>query len=292
MTHAIDRNPFSPANLQPLASPFRAGQETFQQISAGSRTAHISLQTAEGDIVTFSGLFENYQAMEARSVFSRGSSLQEATLLQQGRESLAVSVQGDLNEEELADVVRLLNDLTAIASSFFAGDHETAMTAAMNLGEMGSVSRLSATFSQQTSLHSRLVGTHPMPASLEDFGEQLRRQIPLTAENNAGEVQDYGELLRARWQQILTALENAAEESLPAPTPEPSRQKTASQMLQRLEQTMGHHPGLGAFAGPLATKAMTRAAALQPVETHAATAKAFAALQQEFAGQLHRWLTS
>lgn len=292
MASAINKNLLHTAISQQPPLPFRTGQETFQHISASSQTAHLSLRTAEGDIVTFSGLLENYQAMESKSIFSPTSSRQGMTALLQNQESMAVSVQGDLNDEELADILRLVNDLTAIAASFFAGDHETAMTAAMNLGEMGSVSRLSATFTRQVSMETRLTGAHPLPASLEKYSDALRRQLPLVANGEGHGAPNYGEVLRTRWQQILAVLETAANTAPAQQSPAASGQETARKMMERMEQTLGQHPGLSPFAGPLATQSLTRAAsAARPGENHPDMARAFNALQDEFSRQLRQWLT-
>jgi hypothetical protein len=290
VTQSIEKSLFTPATPHISPPPLRTGQETFRQVATAAQAARITLQTAEGDIVTFSGLFENHQAMEARRVSSPLASREQLSSLQVERGSLAVSVQGDLNEEELADIVRLVNDLTAIAASFFAGEHEAAMAAALQLGEMGSVSRLSATFSQQVSLHSRLISSHPMPASLEKFSEELRRQIPLAEENSPQPRPDQGALRKARWQQILEAIDRRAEETAATASARPSREKTALRMMRRLEETLRQHPIFSPFSTSLAAKALSRAAAQQPVEAYPATTAAFAPLQEEFARQFQQWL--
>jgi hypothetical protein len=211
-------------------------------------------------------------------------------------EAMGFSVQGDLNAQELADINRLVGELTSIASTFFSGDYEDAMTKAMDFGDLGlgSVSSLTAAFSSQTVSQTRITSQSSLPAmaDLEDLYRQL--------ETDRTDARDYAALLEARWQQILKALDEKKKEELdglfarrmePLPvvaqdldagavapaSPEeppavprkaeapdlpavPASEEAARQMLARLEQLFADHPKVTPFAKALAATAMEKAA--------------------------------
>jgi hypothetical protein len=211
-------------------------------------------------------------------------------------EAMGFSVQGDLNAQELADINRLVGELTSIASTFFSGDYEDAMTKAMDFGDLGlgSVSSLTAAFSSQTVTETRITSQSSLPAmaDLQDLYRQL--------EADRTDALDYAALLEARWQQILKTLDEKKKEELdglfarrmePVPvaaqgldagavapaSPEeppavprkaeapdlpavPASEEAARQMLARLEELFADHPKVTPFAKTLAAAAMEKAA--------------------------------
>ncbi|MFH1020464.1 MAG: hypothetical protein V1782_07620 [Pseudomonadota bacterium] len=301
-----------------------SAKSTFAQTLAQSQSSWLSLTTAEGDLVTLSDLSLSYQHTEGAGWFSPISSGVNLSSTSTSAEAMGLSVQGDLNAQELADITRLVTELTSVASAFFSGDYEGAMTKAMDFGDlsMGSVSSLSASFSSQTVSQTRITSHSPLPAmaDLKDLNLEDFHQNPGT--DKTGEP-DYATLLEARWQQILKALDEmkaveldglfarrtepqpmAAPQALPAgaeepqplasaPPPvsreaEPAEERAAHQMLARMEQLFSDHPKFTPFAKALATTAMEKAASRND-HAQPDTARAFAVLQNAFRNQLHQW---
>lgn len=273
-----------------------SAKTTFAQTLAETQSSWLSLTTAEGDRVTLSDLSMSYQQTQGVGWVTPASSGMKVSSSAMTAETMGLSVQGDLNAQELADINRLVSELTSIASTFFSGDYEEAMTQAMDFGDLGlgSVSSLAAAFSSQTVTETRITSHSSLPAmaDLEDLYRQL--------ETDRADARDYAALLEARWQQILKTLDEKKKEELdglfarrmePVPvaaqgldagavapaSPEeppavlrkaeatdppavPASEQAARQMLARLEQLFADHPKVTPFAKALAATAMENAA--------------------------------
>ncbi|MHB1185220.1 MAG: hypothetical protein ACYC4A_11040 [Desulfobulbia bacterium] len=297
------QGPAASTDYQSLYSA-RSGKSTFEQTLAQTQSSSFSLTTAEGDQVTLSGLSQNYQYTQAVSWFNPASSGVNYASSSTSAEAMGISVQGDLNAQELADITRLVGELTSIASTFFSGDHEEALTRAMGFGEMsmGSVSSFAASFSRQTVTQTRIASYQPLPATADLSDSNLKELYDTLT--GAGEERDYAKMLEARWQQILKALDEMKATELdglfarrmePTPVPTeavappsgPPAERAAQQMLSRMAQLLTDHPKLTPFAKALATTAMEKAARQteQPVPD---TAKALDELKNGFLNQLHQ----
>ena len=273
-----------------------SAKTTFAQTLAETQSSWLSLTTAEGDRVTLSDLSMSYQQTQGVGWVTPASSGMNVSSSSMTAETMGFSVQGDLNAQELADINRLVGELTSIASTFFSGDYEDAMAKAMDFGDLGlgSVSSLAAAFSSQTVSQTRITSQSSLPAmaDLEDLYRQL--------ETDRTDARDYAALLEARWQQILKALDEKKKEELdglfarrmePVPvvaqdldagavapaSPEeppavprkaeapdlpavPASEEAARQMLAHLEQLFADHPKVTPFAKALAATAMEKAA--------------------------------
>lgn len=255
--------PHQPAPSQQLQS------SSFDQLYRQSKNAEISVITDEGDLVTFS---QNYE-------FSASSALQQwdsplgrgmnftAESLQS--ESISFSVQGDLNEEELADLAALYDDLAAIANDFYAGDMAGAMNGAMTIGDMGSLASLSATFSHSEMSASRLVSNHVIPAEADKLQQGFKDLPPLAAPEQTSKA-SYQEIMQSRWQQLLEHLENRPEPEEKADQLPPDKKgagRADEQMLARLQETATDHPRLSPLSIPLAHRAIDEGGKdLNPIE--------------------------
>lgn len=305
------QGPAASTDYQSLYSA-RSGKSTFEQTLAQTQSSSFSLTTAEGDQVTLSGLSRNYQYTQAVSWFNPASSGVNYASSSTSAEAMGISVQGDLNAQELADITRLVGELTSIASTFFSGDHEEALTRAMGFGEMsmGSVSSFAASFSRQTVTQTRIASYQPLPATADLSDPNLKELYDTLT--GAGEERDYAKMLEARWQQILKALDemkaneldglfarrmeptpvpveelNAEAPEAVAPPSGPPEERAAQQMLSRMEQLLTDHPKLTPFAKALATTAMEKAAR-QTEQPLPDTAKALGELTNGFLNQLHQ----
>ena len=304
------QGPAASTDYQSLYSA-RSGKSTFEQTLAQTQSTSFSLTTAEGDRVTLSDLSQNYQYTQAIGWFSPASSGVNYSSSSTSVKAMGISVQGDLNEQELADITRLVTGLTSIASAFFSGDHETAMTKAMDFGEvsMGSVSSLSASFSRQTVTQTQLTSQQPLPA-MADLNDQQLKDLYDKLITEQSKEPDYATVLEARWQQILKALDEMKAQEMdglfarrmepkpvpvaevkaePPPLPStPPEERAARQMVSHMEQLLTDHPKLTPFAKALATTAM-ETAARQTEQGLPDTARALGDLKNAFLNQLHQW---
>ncbi|MDF1615567.1 hypothetical protein [Desulfurivibrio dismutans] len=284
-----------PASAAPFAANYQQ-QVAYREFAAFSRQAAISLTTAEGDVVTIRSSQQQGHALAYGQQVQAGGHAQSLTMAGLDQQAFAISVQGDLNEEELRDIERLLGDLTSIAGDFFNGDYEQAMAGALVLGDMGSIAKLQATFIQTSMISQQAAYRERGPALPAHAGwSQQPEQLP------AADLFDYGQVLQARWQQLQEWLDERATEAAEArqqvekagsgrsfDNPPPSQQ-----MLEQIQATMSQHPRLSPLAGSLVNLAIDRAAA-EHLEKHPAlearTAQATVDLKACFAERLNDWL--
>lgn len=293
----LGQRPAASTDYQSLyAAP--SNKTTFAQVIAETQSSWLSLTTAEGDLVTLSDLSMSYQQTQGVGLVTPTASGTSVSSSSTSAEAMGLSVQGDLNAQELADITRLVAELSSIASTFYAGDFEGALSKAMDFGDLGlgSVSSLAASFSRQTVTQTKISSYSSLPsmANLKDLYEKL--------EKGATAEPDYAALLEARWQQILKTLDEIQAETLdgvfarreesqgletaPVAPPSPEKQRPpaieaspvrradepsgppaspapaqgARQMLARLEQLFSDHPKLAPFAKKLADTVMEKGA--------------------------------
>ena len=118
-------------------------------LNASSRkSTDISLVTAEGDRVTISAKstlqadFVGYDyrgRLNGNEVSVSGRSLQVSA-----ENSFAIAVEGDLSEEELADIEKLVAKIEKLGSDFFSQPLEDSLTQTLDLGNLDSISSFAA----------------------------------------------------------------------------------------------------------------------------------------------------
>ena len=250
--------------------------------------AEISLTTAQGDRVTLSRAYENVQTMGYTSSVS--DSGREQSLTRSGFQvgSFSLSIQGDLNDEELADIKDLIKDLSKVANHFYSGRMDTAVDQAMKIGDTGTITEFSANFNYSATVAVSQLEQHPIPAFSAETMESLPDPKELADRPRSG-LPAYAEMLQARWQQIWGLLmdeeEKAAElkavslsqpdpaaselaelTAAPAPTPimEPDESplaEAAQVLFDRTAATIADHPRFSPFARPLVNSIIDRQAA-------------------------------
>ena len=282
MTSPIQLSNTTPYFPSRLSSPdLQKGYQSYSEAMSQRSAADISFTTAEGDVVTISNYQEQAYALASEKL---------STPLQQGMNFTAsvlnvnassLSVQGDLNEEELADIQNLMVDLSSIAEQFFNGNLGEAMDQAMNIGDMGSISQLSASFSYQASwsASSQITDYHPVPASTDggDSPTDIFAGLPDRVDQAHTDEMNYAEMLQAQWQQIKEFLEANAvdpaatasttdsaivQETAPAATTDSGTARkdvnipAALRMMNRIQETVARHPRLAPFGLSLAHEAI------------------------------------
>ncbi|WP_432455791.1 MULTISPECIES: DUF5610 domain-containing protein [unclassified Agarivorans] len=99
----------------------------FSQLAMGNRqSASMELETAEGDKVTIS-----YGSQLAASYREEQSSFQASFSSQQ---QFSFSVEGDLNDDELAAIADLVKQVDKVGQQFFSGNLDQAFDQALNIG--------------------------------------------------------------------------------------------------------------------------------------------------------------
>lgn len=259
------------ARQSPPPSPRGVSPETSKtrQSSTHKQSAEISFTTKEGDLVTLSSHQERAAQLTSQGGDHGNNSRFTAAILES--DSFAVTVQGDLNPEELKDIKEFMVKLGEIASDFFSGDLGQALAGAHRLGPLGgSLSRLEAEFSRSSSRssQSQLSSNHPLPARA-DLPAMDRELGALAAQQE----ELYKDTIQGRWRQIVEFLKQTQLRPAPATDPGEKRQTppAASAPLARIvaeaNSFLGNNPRLSPFLLPLAKRALEQSfAQLTPAE--------------------------
>ncbi len=247
---------YLPASSLPQAYPLtRTNESVHERYRAQSEEVSISLTTQEGDQIT---IRQSAMSEQMNAQYKKDETLHtiDTRLAKSG---MSLAVQGDLNDQELADLSKLLGDLSVIAGDFFNGNMTKAMTGAMNINDMGSITKLEATFSRTSLLANYLEVPHPIPSFNGQQYDPLLNEATDRSSNSKGP--SMVDTLIAQWQQFLDAL--AEQDAIPL------RQQTAPtgisaalagrQMFDRSQQTMSAHPRLTPLIPSVAELAFDRA---------------------------------
>lgn len=99
-----------------------------------ARQFSFELTTKEGDKVTIKATSSGGLAVEAGRAGRGNSSASALNASYSSSESFSLSIEGDLNEDELKAINDLLGRVNDLASQFFEGDLDVAFDQAMNMG--------------------------------------------------------------------------------------------------------------------------------------------------------------
>jgi hypothetical protein len=242
----------TPGIYQNANQPFKT---VTTQAEASFEKTFINITTRDGDTVTIkrstshAALSQNasWQNSNSQGIAYSGQILDS--------HDFSYSIQGDLSAEELQDLGELFDTLSLIAEDFFQGNVDEAVAGALNIGDMGSLSSLSATFSKSEITASRLASTHP-------YAKQ-------NSIKNEGEENAIARQRQAQWQQILTYFET--REPLSEHTAEkdaPEIKDHAQEMLAKIKQTLERHQRLAPLIQKLTEKAIANQQALTKPGSH------------------------
>jgi len=253
---------YRPPNQQKMPTPVTSYQQTASQ----SQQASIFIKTKEGDTVRIS---ENFATMQKTAQLDYGNDLGLLASELSSNHSEFLQVQGDLNTQELADLGSLLGDLSNIAGDFFNGNFDDAVAGAMKIGDMGSLAKLDASFTNNTFLATTLAGHHPMPAASSNLFNDLMAQS--AEKNDAQSPEDalsVNDRLKAQWQQFLDYLEgqvgnSSTEHNHPKHHKhgggETKGRNPGQAMLARAKETLISQPRLSPFVPAIADLALDKA---------------------------------
>lgn len=147
--------------------------------------ADLSFTTSDGDVVTLSArslkqaeytTYDFQGRVQGQAVAAQGEKLAI-----ESRSGLAISVRGELDDEELADIQKVLDAVNAAGRDLAAGDLDGALSPFENLGELDSLQSFQAnlSFSHEVStFQARSRVASALPASEAGQEEPKVRPAP------------------------------------------------------------------------------------------------------------------
>lgn len=143
----FDPSKFFQAPAADPSSPQRLDTKVSAVAAAADLSGRLSVTTAEGDKITLTADFEaryravNYQAQTENGTAQVSAASIEASLKKQ----YGVTVEGDLNEQELNDLEKLFRKVSHIFRKYFRGQDDEALAKTARLADkFGGLSSLSS----------------------------------------------------------------------------------------------------------------------------------------------------
>ncbi len=238
------------STLSPVTSlgPYSPASQPFQssatQVQASFEKALIDIRTSEGDRVTLH--HSSSHARLSHNVQWQDTASQGTAFTSQALDShnFSFTVQGDLSAQELEDLGELFDSLSLIAADFYQGHLDGAVTKALNIGDRGSLSSLSATFSQ-TEITASQITTY-QPQAIADLSRVDHDEQALAQQR------------QAQWHQILAYLEKRKLDVDHPQNNDAAPIKDHGQaILARIKKTLENHQRLAPLITKLAERALT-----------------------------------
>ncbi len=231
-------------SLSPYAGAEPSVKTSATQLHASFEKAFIDITTSDGDIVSLQR--STSHAAFSQSLQWQDASSQATAISAQSIDShsFAYTVQGDLSPEELHDLGELFDTLSVIADDFFQGNLDEAMAGALNIGDMGSLTSLSATFSKTEITATQITSRHPY--ALADAKQANHDENALANKQ------------QAQWKQIVNYLEKRKKELEHLGTKDVGKiEDHGEEMMARIKKTLERHQRLAPLIDKLAEKAIS-----------------------------------
>ena len=116
----------APAKLADPVEPGAQLQQALEQLVKATRTDNLQLTTAEGDIIELIAKNTSAAATASSATELHGRAEQSS--------QWSLSIQGDLNEQELGAISDFINKLDGLADEFYQGNLSQAVSYAQTLG--------------------------------------------------------------------------------------------------------------------------------------------------------------
>jgi hypothetical protein len=182
--------------------------------------SELNLKTSEGDLVSLS--FVGEQSLSESSTQTRtqaNGTIQEFSSLAQAATAYSLTVQGDLNAEELAAINKLSEEITPLVREFFANGEfkleESANVLAYNLGvlqeaELALERTVVANFATRTVTHfpedgGDITNVETLPTQapeleiggIRDFPALVKATLDAVFKSEAGQVPEQDSILKS-----------------------------------------------------------------------------------------------
>lgn len=234
----------APVNIIPYQSNNQPFKTSTTQIAAGFAQTFVDITTSEGDKVTLQHSTSHMtlsQDVQWQNNKSQGMTLTSRSLADK---SFSYTVQGDLNDQELKDIGELFDALSFIADDFYQGHLDDAMAGALNIGDLGSLSSLVATFSKTEISAGQITNQHPYAMA------------DLAGADN--EEQAIARHRQAQWQQILSYLEKKTTKvDQSAKKDDLYAKEYGQEMMTKIDRIIERHQRLESLITNLVKKAIT-----------------------------------
>lgn len=263
MDKPISTSHLPPPQLQSFKPPrpYALRNETFSNTYSSFNETNISITTDEGDIVTLSASRQYASMLIAAAQTDPYSQTGVLSAAQLESGYFNINIQGDLNDEEIADVQKLIKDIGKIANDFFSGRMDQAINKALNLGDLGSVSQLSATMHRSVAVSTNYAVTEASSASGTNLLDELKTLQEAANDMNPNAFNPM-DLLRAQWQQFLEQLDESQIEAKPADnnSEKPANDLSPAQnIMQAAKRILSKHPRLSPLVPAITDYAIDKA---------------------------------
>lgn len=160
--------------LEQLQSSLGAtGVESFSADYARTERTEIRIETQEGDVVRVRIGSNSEASLEALAASDGGGT----SLSLSSTSNLAIRIEGDLNESELAAITDLLSNAESIVDDFFAGD---TLSAFATVGQLGFDSQELASFSLRAAVREQFSFSGVAAPALPPVEEPPAEITPVT----------------------------------------------------------------------------------------------------------------
>ncbi|RMF88606.1 MAG: hypothetical protein D6736_10070 [Nitrospinota bacterium] len=207
-------------------------------------STEIALTTAEGDRVTLSATSLSQAAYASYDYRGRlqgeAVDLHAETVQLSSQSGITITVEGDLSEEELADIHRLINTVEGIAREFFSGDQEGALRQALHIEDFDSIARFEADLQYSRSVtvghiyegdgRMKELSSAPAPKELKHLFKRIRKAI----EHSGVEKEKAAKVMRKFIPKLLKKLADHYSEDA-------DKRKPAEKMTAKWHRFAGHN---------------------------------------------------
>jgi hypothetical protein len=203
-------------DFQHLSSntPFAVRTQQFQAQAQTSTTTNFSFTTAEGDHVSLSSGSEsqfsfesyNFQGLaEGQAVDFRSQQLSTST-----RSDFSLLIEGDLNEQELADIQAFIQSSKSILQDIVTGNVENATETGLSLSELDSLSSASLFFERTTAVSLAFRSTE-LAVQEDAQGNASRRREPNEGRGRGHHLEDFLDKVHKAQEQFQIKPEKLAQ---------------------------------------------------------------------------------
>ena len=254
----FDPSKFFQAPAADPSSPQRLDTKVSAVSAAADLSGRLSVTTAEGDKITLTADFEaRYRAVnyQAQAQTENGTAQVDATSIEASlKKQYGVTVEGDLNEQELSDLQKLFHKVGSIFRNFFSGQDDQALAKTAKLadkfGELSSLSSLDLSVNVERSVSvvaaqvaSDVTGSPALPANQTDpinptqtpaaVNRTVTEATPGAAPSTAAAIPQSSTGTTAPTQPSTDAPAPAADATirLVAPAPDASQPKSLAQQV-------------------------------------------------------------
>ncbi len=173
-----------------LFNPFASNEGTLNKTQSSSaslqveQSSDITLFTAEGDKVTlssFSSLEASYATYSSQGLIdgvATQSHIEAFSITEQF--AMELSIEGDLNEQELKDILKAFKTIEKLSEDFFSGNTEDALDYTEKITGLDSIAGFDANLQYSLSLSVQQTVTKTAPALPESAAQTSPLQVPST----------------------------------------------------------------------------------------------------------------